>query len=200
MPALLRSSPREAARGPSLRDSSARARLRRAAAALACAGLAGGACGAAAAAQLRPGLWNYSLQTRTGNGPTMNLAQMLDNMPPAARPQVEARLRQQGMSLSPSGVLQICLDARALAQGHPPLHLPGRCRATWIHADAADWTFRYHCDQGTVRGSGSLHIASDRAYSSSYTVDNGDVRVSGSAQAHWAASSCGTVPPLQDAH
>ena len=153
----------------------------------------------AAAQSLRPGLWDYALQTRNGSGPPMNLAQMLRSLPPSARPQVEARLRAQGMALSPDGGLQICLDNASLAAGHPPLHLSGRCDVHWKHGDPADWSFHYACQSPDVQGQGSLHIASPTAYSSAYTVSGPHGSVSGQAKAHWVATSCGGVPPLRSA-
>ncbi len=159
--------------------------------------LALSAPGFAATQSLRPGLWDYALQTRNGSGPSMSLAQMLRSLPPSARPQVEARLRAQGMALSPDGGLQICLDAGSLVGGHPPLHLSGRCDVHWKHGDPADWSFRYACKSPDVVGRGSLHIASPTAYSSNYTVGGPHGSVSGQATAHWVAASCGDVPPLR---
>lgn len=161
--------------------------------------LAAGPVCRAAPVSLKPGLWDYALQTRSGDGPSMNLAQMLRNLPPSTRPQVEARLRAQGMSLSPDGSLQICLDAGSLAGGHPPLHLGGRCKAHWSQTAPGDWSFRYACTDPVVDGRGSLRITAPTAYESAYTVKNPHGSMSGKAQAHWVASSCGSVPPLRDA-
>lgn len=154
----------------------------------------------AASAALRPGLWDYTLQTRTGNGPEMNLAQMLRSLPPSTRPQVEAKLRQQGMSISRDGGLQICLDATSLAAGHPPLHLHGGCATHWSQPHPGDWKFRYSCPASKVSGRGSLHIASATSYASSYAVSTPQGAMAGQSQAHWVAASCGSVPPLRSAH
>lgn len=169
------------------------------AAPLAALALAAGTRGACAAPTLQPGLWDYALQTRSGNGPSMNLAQMLRSLPPSARPQVEAKLRQQGMSISRDGGLQICLDATSLASGHPPLHLNGGCKAHWSQPSPGDWKFRYSCPASKVTGSGSLRIASATSYASSYTVATPQGDMSGQSQAHWVAPSCGSVPPLRTA-
>ncbi len=162
--------------------------------------LAGGVVAAtpalAAAAALKPGLWSYSLLTRRGDGPPMNLAQMLRSLPAAARPRVEARLRAQGMGIGPDGGLRICLDAGSLSAGHPPLHLPGRCTEHWKLSAPGDWNFHYACTQPTVDGRGSLRISAPTSYASDYTVTGPQGSVSGSAHAHWLASACGGVPPL----
>lgn len=154
----------------------------------------------AAPVSLKPGLWDYALQTRNGDGPTMNLAQMLRNLPASTRPQVEARLRAQGMSLSPDGTLQICLDAASLADGHPPLHLGGRCAAHWEQTSPGDWHFRYACQDPAADGRGSLRVTAPTAYESDYTVKNPQGSMSGQAQAHWVADSCGGVPALRENH
>ena len=153
---------------------------------------------AAGAPTLRPGLWDYALQSRRGNGPEMNLAQMLSTMPPAARPQIEAQLAQQGMRLDSHGGLQICLDAQSVAAGHPPLHLAGHCNVSWKHPDAADWSFHYACTAPSADGHGTLHIASPTSYTSAYAVTGAEGPVAGEAQAHWVASSCGSLPPMRD--
>jgi hypothetical protein len=160
--------------------------------------LGGRAAFAASPQALRPGLWDYALQSRRGNGPEMNLAQMLSAMPPSARPQIEAQLRQQGMRLDSHGGLQICLDAKSVAAGHPPLHLAGHCTVSWKHPDAADWSFHYACTAPSADGHGTLHIASPTAYNSAYAVSAAQGPVSGQAQAHWVAASCGDLPPLRD--
>ena len=170
-----------------------------AAALLACCAACFAPAALAAATPLRPGLWDYALQTRTGDGPAMNLAQMLRSLPPSARPQIEAKLRQQGMSISRDGGLQICLDATSLASGHPPLHLHGGCAAHWSQPRPGDWKFRYTCPASKVTGSGSLRIASATSYASSYTVTTPQGSMSGQSQAHWVAPSCGSVPPLRNA-
>lgn len=157
-----------------------------------------GACAPAWAQALKTGLWDYALQTRRGDGPEMNLAQILASLPASARPQIEARLREQGMSLSADGGLQICLDAQSLAGGHPPLHLAGRCDVQWSHPDADDWGFHYECTTPSADGSGTLHVDSPTAYRSDYKVISPDGRVSGHAQAHWVSASCGAVPALRD--
>ena len=158
----------------------------------------GSAALAAGSQALRPGLWDYALQSRRGNGPEMNLAQMLSAMPPSARPQVEAQLRQQGMRLDAHGKLQICLDAKSVAAGHPPLHLAGHCNVAWKHPDATDWSFHYSCTAPSAEGQGMLHIASPTAYDSAYQVTGAQGPVSGQAQARWVAPSCGSLPPMRD--
>ncbi|MBU6441899.1 MAG: DUF3617 family protein [Betaproteobacteria bacterium] len=147
---------------------------------------------------LQPGLWDYALQSRRGDGPEMNLAQMLSAMPATARPQIEDQLRQQGMRLDAHGQLQICLDAQSVATGHPPLHLAGHCEVKWKHPDAADWSFRYACTAPSANGHGTLHIASPSSYRSDYQVSGPQGPVSGKAQAHWVAASCGGLPPMRD--
>lgn len=164
--------------------------------------LAGGAVATATSCQaasvpLKPGLWDYSLQTQRGDGPPMNLSQMLASLPPSARPQVEARLRAQGMALGPDGALRICLDAASLAGGHPPLHLAGRCQEQWSLASPGHWSFHYACTAPSVDGHGKLRISSPTAYQSHYTVKGPQGSVSGDAQAHWVGASCGDVPPLR---
>ncbi len=153
---------------------------------------------AAGSRTLRPGLWDYALQSRSGNGPEMNLGQMLSAMPPSARPRIEAQLRQQGMRLDAQGGLQICLDAKSVAAGHPPLHLAGHCTVAWKHPDASDWSFHYSCTDPSAKGQGMLHIASSTAYDSAYQVTGAQGPVSGQAQARWAAASCGSLPPMRD--
>ena len=170
------------------------------AAALLSAALLPGARAALAAGSqaLKPGLWDYSLQSRRGDGPEMNLAQMLSAMPPSARPQIEDQLRRQGMRLDAQGRLQICLDAQSVSAGHPPLHLAGHCQVKWKHPDAADWSFHYACTEPSADGHGTLHIASPTSYRSDYQVSGPQGPVSGKARAQWVAPSCGGLAPMRD--
>lgn len=157
-----------------------------------------GAGAAASAETLRPGLWNYALQTRRGDGPAMDLAQMLRSLPDSARPQLDARLREQGMALGPDGNLRICLDAQSVAPGHPPLHLQGRCDIDWAVEPGDAWKFHYHCSDPTADGTGEMRISSATAYTSDYTVQSGQGSVTGKVQASWLGASCGSLAPLRE--
>lgn len=147
---------------------------------------------------LKPGLWEYDVQSSTNGAPPVDLSQMMQNVSPAIRAEIEAEMKARGMGMDlGKRRVKLCLTPAFVAAGHPPLQLNGQCKAHWTQPAADQWDFSYACTSPTSSGEGHITLSSSTAYSTAFTTVTPQATVSGTSQGHWVSSDCGSVPPLQ---
>ena len=149
---------------------------------------------------LKPGLWDYSVQSSTNGAPPVDLSQMMHNVSPAIKAEIEAQMKARGMATDlGKQTLRLCLSPAFVAAKRPPLHLSGNCKLHWSQPTQDDWDFSYACTRPTSSGKGQVVLASPTAYTTQFTAVTPQGTVSGTSKAHWVSSDCGGVPPLQPA-
>jgi Protein of unknown function (DUF3617). len=156
------------------------------------------AMGSSRAVTLKPGLWDYSVQTSTNGAPPVDFAQMMHNVPPAMKAEIEAGMKARGMAMDlGNNTLRLCLSPKFVAAKRPPLKLNGQCKVHWTQPAAGHWSFSYVCTQPTSSGKGSVTLASPTNYQTQFTAVTPQATIASSSAAHWVSSDCGGVPPLQ---
>ena len=154
----------------------------------------------AQAFSLKPGLWDSSVQSSTNGAPPIDLSQMMQNVSPAIKAEIEAQMKARGMAMGPGKqTLRLCLSPAFVAAKRPPLHLSGNCKLHWSQPTQDDWAFSYACTRPTSSGKGHVVLASPTAYTTQFTAVTPQGTVSGTSEAHWVSGDCGGVPPLQRA-
>lgn len=152
----------------------------------------------AQAFSLKPGLWDYSVQSSTNGAPPVDLSHMMQNASPAIKAEIEAQMKARGMAMDLGNqTLRLCLSPEFVAAKRPPLHLGGQCKVHWSQPTQGNWDFSYACTQPTSSGKGRVALASPTAYKTQFTAVTPQGTVSSTSEAHWVSSDCGSVPPLQ---
>lgn len=172
---------------------------------LAAAALALTAAGAAHAQTQAPGLWEHTFKMGSG-GSEMEKAQamaqaQLEALPPEQRRQVEAMMKNRGVTMGPQGTsAKFCLTKEQAAKP-PEARLTGDCKPTDIKRNGNTMSYRFACTTPQqVSGDGTITYASDKAYSGSANIAT---LVAGQPQqmtmtmtGKWLAADCGDVKPL----
>jgi len=155
----------------------------------------------------KPGLWEAQLSTNSGNVP--NMQERLDNMPPEKRAQMEAYMKQHGMSFgagSYAQTIRFCLTAQQVAEeGNKPLlsrfqrnmERDSRCEEKVFARTSAEVRFHAVChasDGGVSELDGHIYDLSPESVALEFkgkSTQKGEFQMQ--QRARWLASDCGNV-------
>lgn len=159
------------------------------------------AASAAAVAQvppIKPGLWQVQSDRSVDGKPAPDMSERLKNLPPAARQQMEAMMKQRGVDTSGGGT-RICMTRETLAQGGWNETNP-RCKTEFGERSTSAWKWRSVCTQPDSTSDGETVFHSPESYT---TTLNSTVQVKGQARSSkhvakmlWVGADCGDVKPL----
>ncbi|MBL0729371.1 DUF3617 domain-containing protein [Piscinibacter sp. HJYY11] len=164
------------------------------------------ACAAVAHAQtappLKPGLWQVTSE-RLVDGQKVQMPDMsaqMANMPPEARKQMEAMMKQRGIDMSGgAGNTKICMTREQLDEGRWRSD-EGSCKTDFTTRTSTLWKWRSVCTQPTSESEGEASIASPERYTVKInTTSNrkGEPRsMQMTMNAKWLGADCGDVKPL----
>jgi hypothetical protein len=151
--------------------------LRRAGFFVLAAGLAAGAASAQPAPPIKPGLWEIQTARDVDGKQAPDMGDRLKNLPPAQRAQIEAMMKQRGVSLSSDGGsanVRLCLSADSLAQGgwqglgeRSEREASERCKSDVTSRSNTSWKWHAACTEPEVVSDGEATFASG---GESYTV------------------------------
>jgi hypothetical protein len=164
------------------------------------------ACAAVAHAQtappIKPGLWQVATE-RLVDGQKMQMPDMaaqMQNMPPEARKQMEAMMKQRGVDMSGgAGNMKICMTREQLDEGRWRSD-EGRCKTDFLSRTATQWKWRSVCTQPPSESEGEANIASPERYTVKVTTTSqrkGEPRsMQMTMNARWLGADCGDVKPM----
>lgn len=153
------------------------------------AGLAGGAA-QAADVQLRPGLWEITMQnTRDG------IAQQM----PKLTPQQQAQMEKMGIKMPAAGgmTIQTCLTKAQVERNEPPKPRDDarqKCEQTDFKRSGNTVRWKMVCSgEHPLSGTGSMTMQSPEAYSSTMDIVSKDPRIGSTrnqTQGKWLGAEC----------
>ena len=160
--------------------------------------------GAAAQARLQPGLWEHTMQMKSGSGQMEGaIAQMqarLAAMPPDKRKQIEAMMAQQGAALGGTpGTVRVCLSKEAAERGESP-QSDGRCKQEALQRNGNTVRFRFTCaGDPPSSGEGEYTLAGPTAYNGRMVVNTTrrgqPERMEMTQSGKWLSADCGGLKP-----
>jgi len=154
----------------------------------------------AQAAQLLPGLWEFTSEKLVVDGMEMpDMSEMLAQMkalPPEQRKMMEATLAEQGVELGSGGV-RICLsEAQVKSRELLFQDEPGCTQEVLEHTDDL-WRFRFECPDAT--GQGETKVISEREVANTietaYTVGEQQGTSRMQSRGQWVGEDCGPLKP-----
>lgn len=152
-----------------------------------------------AALPMKPGLWEVqpTMQSQNNTHPMPNMGQVMQNMPPQMRSQMEAMMQKQGMSMSNNGNIQICLTQDMIE--HNRLPQKNDCESTVTHQSGNKYLFHFSCGNPPTIGDGEIVFQNNESYTSQFKVTH---QVQGQehsmnmeSSAKWLNSDCGKLQP-----
>lgn len=162
------------------------------------------ACAAVAHAQtappIKPGLWQVQSERTLDGQKAPDMSQQMANMPPEARKQMEAMMKQRGMDIS-GGVnnMKMCMTREQLDEGRWRSD-ESNCKTDFITRTSSQWKWRSVCTQPPSESEGEANIASPERYTvkvSTVSKRKGEPHTSQmTMNAKWLGADCGDVKPF----
>ena len=147
---------------------------------------------------IKPGLWQVQTERSVDGKPAPDMSERMKSLPPAARQQMEAMMKQRGVDTS-GGAMRICMTRETLDQGRWNETNP-RCKTEFGTRSASTWKWRSVCTQPDATSEGEAVFHSPESYS--MTV-NSTMQVKGQtrsskqvAKMQWVGADCGDVKPM----
>ena len=160
-----------------------------------------GAAHAQTAPPIKPGLWEVHTQ-REVDGKKVEMPDMgerLKNMPPEARKQIEAMMKQRGVDMSAGGGdMKICLTKDSLDPGQWQKH-QGTCKTDYGTRSARSWKWRTVCTDPQAETDGEATFTSADTYTvkTTVTVLQGQPRTTRmTLDSKYIGPDCGDVKPV----
>jgi hypothetical protein len=162
------------------------------------------ACAAVAHAQtappIKPGLWQVTSERTLDGQKAPDMSQQMATMPPEARKQMEAMMKQRGMDISGgTNNLKICQTREQLDEGRWRNEESG-CKTDFSSRTASLWKWRSVCTQPPSESEGEARIESPERYTvkvSTVSKRKGEAHTSQmTMNAKWLGADCGDVKPF----
>ena len=162
--------------------------------------------GAALAAQsqpatppIKPGLWEIKMATMTDGQAAPDMSERMKSLPPEARANMEAMMKQRGVEMGGGGATKICQTREKLDKGswHDQ---SDRCKTTTSGQGTSTWKWNSVCTNPDSVVDGEATFANAENYTVKNTVRttrNGQphvMQMSGTAK--WIAADCGDLKPM----
>lgn len=157
----------------------------------------------ALAQKVTPGLWETTMQTKSGQLDAAN-AQMKDQlakMPPEQRKMVEEMMAKQGVGMGgkPSTV-RYCISKEQAEKGDVAQDQNrGSCKRDITDRSASSLRFKFACTDPPSSGSGEIKFSSDKAYTMKMVVDTQmqgrPERMEMQHDSRWVGADCGAAQP-----
>ncbi len=148
---------------------------------------------------MKPGLWEIQpqiqLQSQNGTMPIPDISQLMQNMSPEMRSQMEAIMQKQGVSVSDNGNIQVCTTRDMIASNRLPQNKD--CESVVTKAPGNRYSFHFSCGNPPTTGEGEIVFLNSEAYTSKVQVSRPNQgAVSGmtmESSAKWIGADCGKL-------
>jgi len=132
-------------------------------------------------ANIKPGLWEVSVQT-SGCA--------------AMQQQMEAMLTQQGFKMEDKGMsMQVCITPEMAKQPIMPVEQHGKCATNTSPRTGNKVRMTYTCTEPPSRGAGEITFQSDTSYFMTMRTVNNGQSMDTQASGRWVDTDCGDVQP-----
>lgn len=156
-----------------------------------------------AAADIRPGLWEFrSTRLNVGGLPDMSaqmaqLQQQLHNLPPETRRIVQQQMAARGIQMGNDGTVRSCITAEQARQDSIYAgRSDGRCTLTDIEKDDRRVRGRLSCSQPSGTADFETLVDSAEHLTTRLRMRSAQGEMQLDTDARWIAADCGAVSPL----
>jgi len=151
---------------------------------------------------LKPGLWQVQSTREIDGQKAPDPMEQLKNLPPEARKQMEAMMKQRGVDIgSGGGTQKICHTRESLDQGRWRGDETGRCKTQVTQSSATAWKWHASCTQPESEMDGEATFTSPESYTVRMLMTSqrkGEPRnMRMTMNAKWLGADCGDLKPIQ---
>ena len=148
---------------------------------------------------IKPGLWEVHADREIDGKKMAPPADRLKNMPPAARAQMEATMKERGIAMGEGGATRICMTNGTLASGKLQAEAAG-CKTDYATRTSSVWKFHSSCPALKLESDGDIVFSGGESYTmtvSSTISSMTPARLSKTTMnGKWLGASCGDLKPL----
>jgi hypothetical protein len=163
-----------------------------------------GAAGALAQPAMNAGLWEHTVQMKTGSGQAEGaMAQVqaqMASLPPDQRKMMEDIMAKQGVGMGAKpNTVRVCVSQAAAARGEMPAS-DGKCQQTITERNASGMKFKFSCTGNPpTTGEGDYRFQGPGAYTGhmvmNTVVDGKPERMDMNQSGRWISADCGALKP-----
>ena len=148
---------------------------------------------------IKPGLWEVHSEREVDGKKSAPPADRMKNMPPAARAQMEAMMKERGMAMGEGGATRVCMTKESLASGKMQAEAAG-CKTDYVTRTSSVWKFHSSCPAMKVESDGEMLFSGSESYTTTVTTtlaSSTPPRVTKmTMNGKWMGASCGDLKPL----
>lgn len=152
-----------------------------------------------------PGLWEITTNQNTAVTAMMDgMQEILKNLPPAQRKQMEQMMQSKGVSMSDPTVIKQCLTPELIAREFQPYSNDPemQCSSTAKDVSGSETKFNFSCSNGEEKwkGKGRVWDATPTRYKGEMTmegmVEGRPINMSMTHEARWLGADCKGLKPV----
>ena len=152
---------------------------------------------------IKPGLWQVQSQREVDGQKTQmpDMSEHLKNMPPEARRQMEAMMKQRGVDMSGGSMndMKICLSRDSVDPSQWE-RTQGTCKTDYVTRSSSTWKWHTSCREPAAETDGEAHFTSADSYTvktaTTMTIQ-GQMRTTHmTLNSKWLGADCGDLKPV----
>ena len=149
---------------------------------------------------IKPGLWEIKMATMTDGKAAPDMSERMKSLPPEARANMEAMMKQRGVDMGGGHATRICQTREKLDKGSWR-DQSDRCKATTSGQGTSTWKWNSVCTNPDSVTDGEATFANAENYTMKNTIqttrDGQQHVMQMSGTAKWMGADCGDLKPVQ---
>jgi hypothetical protein len=152
---------------------------------------------------IKPGLWQVRSERVVDGQKAPPMEARMNNLPPEARKQIEAMMKQRGVDMSGgSGDIKICLNKDSLDQNQwlGQKNGPHSCKTDFTNRSGSRWTWHSSCTEPKSETDGEAIFNGPESYTIKVATTmtlKGETRTSNMTNtSKWLSADCGGLQPV----
>lgn len=148
---------------------------------------------------IKPGLWEVHSEREVDGKKVAAPADRMKNLPPEARAQMEAMMKQHGVSMGEGGATRVCMTKESIASGRLQAEAAG-CKTDYSTRTGSTWKFHSSCPSLKVESDGEIVFSGSDSYtmtvSSTLSSMTPPRQSKTTMNGKWMGASCGDLQPI----
>ena len=150
---------------------------------------------------IKPGLWQVQSEREVDGQKVQmpNMSEQFKNLPPEARKQMEAMMKQRGVDMGGGGDMRICLSKDSLDPGQWERN-QGTCKTDYGTRSSSMWTWHTSCREPASETDGEARFTGPESYTvktaTTMTLQGQTKTTHMTLNSKWLGPDCGDVKPV----
>jgi hypothetical protein len=150
---------------------------------------------------IKPGLWQVRSEREVDGQKTQmpDVSERLKTLPPEARKQIEAMMKQRGVDMGGGGDMKICLSKDSLDPGQWQTQ-QGSCKTDYISRSGSMWKWHTSCREPASETDGEALFTGPESYTvktaTTMTIQGELKTTRMTLNSKWLGADCGDVKPV----